>query len=134
MAVQYSVAVRNGMLDSIESVTGASPRLIIYTGSPPANCAAAASGSVLATLILPADFYSAATGGTKSLFGSWTASATGAGTAGHYRIWDSTITNCHEQGTITITGSGGDITLDNPVIAVSQVVTINSKTITAGNA
>lgn len=134
MPVQYSTAVRNAMLDAIETTTGATARLQLYTGAQPANCGTAASGTLLATLVLPADWMAAASGGTKALLGTWTGTASAAGTAGYYRIMDSTVTTCHEQGSVTITGSGGDITLDNPVLATSQVITINSKTITAGNA
>ena len=124
MTVQYSVAVRNNLLDSIETTTGASAKLVLYTGTQPANCATAASGSVLATLILPT--------GTKSLLGSWTVAASGAGTAGYYRIVDSAGTTCHEQGSVAI-ATGGDLNLDNTNIAIGQNVTITSKTITAGN-
>lgn len=134
MAVQYSVAVRNAMLDAIETATGSTAKLYFYTGAQPANCAAAATGTLLATLTLPADYYSAASAGAKALLGTWTGTASAAGTAGYYRITDNAGTTCHEQGTVTITGSGGDITLDNPVLANAQVITINSKTITAGNA
>ena len=134
MAVQYSVAVRNAMLDAIETTTGVSAKLAIYTGSAPANCAAAATGTLLATLTLPSDWMAAASAGTKALTGTWQASAGAAGTAGYYRITDNAGTTCHEQGTVTATAGGGDITLDNTSIANAQVVTITSKTITAGNA
>ena len=134
MSVQYSVAVRNAMLDAIESTTGASAVLRIYTGTAPANCAASATGTLLVDMSLPSDWMNNASGGTKTLNGTWTAAATGTGTAGYYRIWDSTATTCHEQGSVTMTAGGGDITLDNTNIATTQVVTITSKTITAGNA
>lgn len=132
MAVQYSVAVRNAMLDAIEVATGATARLILYTGAAPANCAAAATGSVIATLVLPADWMNAASTGTKTLLGAWTVAASASGTAAHYRIWDSAVTTCHEQGTVGT--SGTDIVLDNNVINSGQTVTITAKTITAGNA
>jgi hypothetical protein len=38
------------------------------------------------------------------------------------------------QGTVTISGGGGDMTLDNPNIAQNQVVTVNTFSVTAGNA
>lgn len=53
MTLQKSVAVRNAGLDSIEATIGTSPILTIRTGAPPANCAAANSGTVLATITLP---------------------------------------------------------------------------------
>lgn len=76
----------------------------------------------------------AASAGTKVLAGSWTVAAVAAGTAAHYRIMDSAGTTCHEQGSVTLTGSGGDLTLDNTNIAAAQTVTITAKTLTAGGA
>lgn len=134
MTVQYSSAVRNAMLDAIETAIGTSPKLRILTGSVPADCAATQTGTVLAELTLPSDFMAAASGGAKVLAGTWQATATATGTAGYYRITDSSGTTCHEQGTITATGGGGDIAVDNTSIATGQVITVNNKTITAGNA
>lgn len=135
MAIQLSVAVRNARLDALETVAGTAPKLRLYSGTQPANCAAAASGTLLREITLPSDWMSAASAGSKALAGSWTDSSAGtAGTAGHYRVMDSTGATCHEQGTVTITGSGGDLTLDNNVIAASQTITITSWTKTDGNA
>lgn len=134
MALQYSVAVRNAKLDAFETVTGATAILKLRTGAPPATCATADSGTVCATLTLPSDWMAAASAGTKALAGSWTdASADAAGTVAHFRIYESTGTTCHAQGTVTITGGGGDMTLDNNVLAAAQSVTITSFTLTAGN-
>lgn len=107
----------------------------LRTGAAPANCGTADSGTVLATLNLPSDWLAAAASGAKSKSGTWEdASADAAGTAAHFRIYASDGTTCHIQGTVTITGSGGDLTLDNNVLAVGQQVTITSFTITDGNA
>ena len=57
-----------------------------------------------------------------------------AGTAGYFRIKDSTNTTCHMQGTVTLTGGGGDMTMDNTNIASGQSITVNSFNLTAGNA
>lgn len=134
MAVQHSVAVRNARLDAIETTIGASPKLQFRTGAKPANCAAAATGTLLAEVICPADWMAAASAGAKTLAGSWTVAASGTGDAGHYRLLDSTGTTCHEQGTITATGGGGDMTVDNVSIAAGQTVTVTTKTLTEGNA
>jgi hypothetical protein len=134
MTVQNSVAVRNARLDSDEATIGTSPILRIRTGAQPATCATADSGTVLVTMTLPSDWMAAASGGTKALSGTWQdTSADAAGTAAHYRIYDSGGSTCHEQGSVTATGGGGDMTLDNVVIAATQVVTITSYTKTAGN-
>lgn len=135
MSVQLSVNVRNAKLDAIETQIGVSAVMKIRTGAPPANCAAADSGTVLATLSLPSDWMAAAASGSKAKSGTWQdASADAAGTAAHFRIYESTATTCHIQGTVTGTGGGGDMELDNPVIAVGQNVTINTFTLTEGNA
>lgn len=137
MTVQFSTTARNAALDAIETAVGASPILKIYdlTAGAPANCAASITGTVLATMPLPADFMAAASGGAKSLSGSWSDNAAdAAGVADFYRIFANDGTTCHEQGTVTLTGAGGDMTLDNTNIAAGQAVTITSKTITAGGA
>lgn len=134
MAVQLSVDARNARLNAIETTVGTSPKLQIRTGAQAANCAASATGSLLAEITCPSDWMNAASGGTKTLAGSWTVSASGTGTAGHYRLLDSAGTTCHEQGSITATGGGGDMTVDNTSIASGQTVTVTSKTLTDANA
>ena len=134
MPVQFSVRVRNARLDVIETTTGASPKLRIYSGAMPANCAAAPTGTLIAEITCPADWLAAASNGSKVLSGSWTVAAANAGTAGYYRIYDSAGTNCDEQGNITATGGGGSMTVDNTSIAAAQTVTVTTKTLTDGNA
>lgn len=134
MAVQNSVAVRNAMLDTWESTIGTSPKLQIRSGAQPANCAAADSGTLLCEITLPSDWSNAASSGSKTKLGTWTNTAAAAGTAAHYRIKDSGGTTCHEQGSVTATGGGGDMTVDNTNIASGQTVTVTSFTKNAGNA
>jgi hypothetical protein len=133
MAFQFSVRCRNAALDAVETTIGASPTLEIRSGAPPANCAASATGTVLATLPLPADWAAAASGGAKALLGTWQdISADAAGTAGHFRV--NAGAACDIQGTVTATGGGGDMTLDNVVLAAAQQVTVTAFTINAGGA
>jgi hypothetical protein len=135
MAFQFSTTVRNAWLDQIESTIGTSAILRIRTGAAPANCGTADSGTVLATLNLPSDWMAAASAGSKALTGTWQdASADAAGTAAHFRIYDSGGSTCHIQGSVTATGGGGDMTLDNTSIAIGQQVNITSFTLTAGGA
>jgi hypothetical protein len=133
MPFQFSVAARNAAADAIETAIGTTPTLEIRTGTVPANCAAADSGTVLATLTLPSDWLAAASSGAKTLAGTWQdASADATGTAGHFRIKQSST--CHIQGTITATGGGGDMTLDNVSIAAAQQFNVTAFTITMGGA
>lgn len=115
------------MLDAIEATIGASAILRIRTGAPPATCATADSGDVLVEYELASDWADAASNGSKALSSvPLSEEAIDAGTAGHYRIYATDGTTCHEQGTVTISGGGGDITVDNPVIANGQTVNITS--------
>ncbi len=133
MATQFSVAARNAAADAIETAIGTAPTLELRTGAQPADCATADSGTLLASMALPTDWLSAASGGAKTLLGTWQdSSANAAGTAAHFRIKQGAT--CHIQGSVTITGGGGDITLDNPVIAIGQQVTITAFTLSQGGA
>lgn len=135
MALQYSVAVRNAKLDAIETTIGTAPLLKIYTGTKPANCAAAATGTVLASITLPSDWMGAASSGVKSKSGTWSdASADNSGTAGHFRIWDAAGTVCNAQGAITVTAGGGEMTVDNVTFTAGQQFDITAFALTAGNA
>ncbi|RDE04692.1 hypothetical protein [Sphingomonas aracearum] len=133
--LQLSTAARNALLDAIEAAAGASAILKIRTGAVPASPSAADSGTALATVALPADWMAAAAGGTKTKSGTWEDTAADAtGTAGHFRIYAADGTTCHIQGTITVTGGGGDMTLDNTSLATGQDFVVNSFTLTAPNA
>jgi hypothetical protein len=137
MALQYSVAVRNAQLDAVESTIGTAAVLKIYdlTAGAPADCAAAITGTVLATITLPSDWMNAAATGSKTKLGTWSdSSADAAGVADFWRLFASDGTTCGAQGTVTATGGGGDLTLDNAVVAAAQSVTISTFTISAGNA
>ena len=135
MTIQMSTTVRNARLDAIETTVGTAPLLRIYTGSAPADCATAASGTLLAEMTLPSDWMNAASSGQKTRLGTWSdSSANNTGTAGYFRLYDSGGTNCHMQGTVTATGGGGDLQLDNTSITSGQSVSISTFTLTDGNA
>lgn len=133
MAIQYSVAVRNAQLDAFESTTGTSAKLRLYSGTAPADCATAASGTLLCEIALPSDWMNNAASGQKTLLGTWSgtgAAAAGTGTAaGYFRIVDNAGTTCHMQGNVTT-----DLVLNNTSIANGQAVSVTSFTISRGNA
>jgi hypothetical protein len=135
MSLQFSVSARNARLDAFETAVGVSAVLKIRTGAAPADCATADSGTVLATMTLPSDWLANAASGSKAKAGTWSdSSADAAGTAAHFRIYASDGTTCHLQGTVTATGGGGDLTLDNVSIAAGQSITITSFSLTDANA
>lgn len=132
MAIQLSVAARNGRLDAIEVATGTTAKLQIRTGAQPANCAAADSGTLLAELTLPSDYMNAASAGAKTKLGTWTGTAVATGTAAHFRLKDNAGTTCHVQGSVA--ASAADLNLDNVSIASGQTVDITTFTLTDANA
>ena len=84
-------------------------------------------------MTLPSDWMAAASSGSKAKSGTWQdTSADNAGTVGHFRIGNSTVISI--QGSVTNTGGGGDMTLDNNVVGAGQQVTISTFTLTDGNA
>ena len=130
MALQYSVTLRNAQLDEIATALGANFTTKLFTGSQPANCAAADSGSELVSFT--ACNFAAASSGTIALTGvPETATAGAAGAAAHFRMYNGAT--CHAQGSVTATGGGGDMTTANTSIANLQPVNITGFTITALN-
>lgn len=135
MAVQNSIRVRNARLNAFETEIGVAPTLELFSGAPPANCALASSGTLLAIGVLPSDWMSDAAAGVKAKLGTWAFTGVAAGTIGYYRISRAgSPTECDEQGTVTATGGGGDMTVDNTSIAAAQTGSVTSYTRTAGNA
>ena len=135
MAFQLSVAARNATLAAIETEIGLNPILTISTGSKPVDAATANTGTVLATRVLPSDWLGAAASGSIALSGTWQdLSADDSGTAGYFRLHNNAGTECHMQGSVSATGAGGDMQLDNTNIATGQQINITTFTITAGGA
>lgn len=134
MAIQLGVTTRNARLDAIETAVSTAPKLRIYSGSAPADCAAAATGTVLVDGTCPSDWMAAASAGSKAKSGTWSFTGAANGSPGYFRVWNNGLTVCHIQGTVTVTGGGGDLTLDSVPISSGQSVVINTFTLTDGNA
>jgi hypothetical protein len=110
---------------------GTSVKLQVFTGVQPASCAASEAGTLLVEFDLGSHYAGLASGGVKALSNLPIAATAGnTGTSGHYRIYDSTLTTCHEQGSITLTGGGGDATIDNTSITSSQTINLTGFSMT----
>lgn len=133
MARQFSTTLRSNRAQQIETTIGTAPLLQIFTGAQPANCAAADSGTKLAEIPLPSDWVTEASG-VLTKAGTWSVAAIATGSAAHYRIKNNAGSTCHEQGTVTATGGGGDMTVDNTSIANGQTVTVSTWVSTEGGA
>jgi hypothetical protein len=134
MALQFDTTLRNTMLDSIETSVsaGGAGKVQIWTGSVPANCGAASTGTKLWEYTLGTDFMSNASAGSKAFNPvPLSAAAVATGTAGYFRIVNNSGTAIM-QGTVAT--SGADLNLDNTSINSGQTVQITSWTITAPGA
>jgi hypothetical protein len=134
MTIKVSDVVKNAELDAIETAIGATAILLIRSGAAPTNITDTDTGTVLATINLPADWMAAASGGTKALAGTWSdTDADATGTAAHFRLYSTDGVTQHMQGTVTVTSDAGDLTLDNVSINATQTVNVTTFTWTAGN-
>jgi hypothetical protein len=107
---------------------GATSYLLIYTGSPPVNCAASATGTLLASLPCSVTFGAVSSGVlTANAIGNVTVGG-GGGTAGYWRLCtNSAGTTCHAQGLcfpVTILSTNASTSSGNilPFAATSGVV------------
>lgn len=131
MSVQFSVQVRNARLDTIETTIGTSPLFELRTGSAPADTSTAATGSQLTLFNLPSDWMAAASGGSKAKTNTWSGTANGgsASVVGYGRIYENASPSlCHIQWSVS-----ADMTVDGTITA-GQTVTVNTFTLTDGNA
>ena len=145
MTVRLSTGLRNKILDGGAGggVKGAFSACFIniYTGSQPASPDTGATGTLLGTASVSGGgtgmtFDSAVAGVlSKAAAETWRFTGLAAGTAGWFRLWQNgdTVTSLSTTAARldgSIGTSGADLNLTNVVIAVAQVNTIDSFTIT----
>lgn len=122
MAIDLKHTTANDLLDRYDTHFPQNAVLELRSGGPP-GAESAAAGTLLVTITLPASPWSAAASGSKSKNGSWSGVGVAAGNIGHYRLRNAGDTQ-REEGTVTATGGGGDMTVDNVSVAIDQVVTV----------
>lgn len=133
MALKMSAAVRDAMLDAVTAQVGTTAKLRIYSGTRPANVAAAISGTLLAELTCNATFAPAASGGVLTLNAITSdTSADATGTATHFRLWNSAGSVGMVDGDVGTSGS--DLNLNTVSLVSGATVAVTSFAITAGNA
>ncbi len=129
MALAYSTAIRNAMLDSITTAVGASGLLRIYSGTRPATGGAATT--LLAQLTCNATFAPSASGGVLTLNSiTQDSSADATGTASWFRLLTIGAGICVDGDCGT---SGSDLNLTTLSIVATQPVSVTSFVITEGN-
>jgi hypothetical protein len=130
MTIQYSVTHQSDNVTDIVTLASTTAYLLIYSGSVPAHCATAASGTLLASLPM-SNPIGTVTSGVLTMSAITAAAASSAGTAGYWRICTSSAgTTVIAQGTVAV--SGGDLNFASGIIwTLSENISVSSFTITA---
>jgi hypothetical protein len=126
MTIQFAQSTAHAMLDAIEADLGTSPVMYLRSGAQPSTCGAADTGTLISTIAMAADAFANAASWAKAISGALSdTSADNGGTLGHFRIkTNGGVTKI--QGSITATGSGGDMTVDNTNVAQGQQIDVTS--------
>lgn len=132
MALQSSVAARNAEADSWTTSVGNGAKVRLYSGTPPADVAAAITGTLLVEWTGGTPFAPDASGGALSPTLPTAVAASASGTATHWRVYRSDGTTAVFQGTAGT--SGTDMILDSATIVSGVPTYITAWTMTPGGA
>lgn len=124
-----SSAGANAEMDRLDA--GSGPGTVkVYTGSPPANCAASPTGTLLCTGVGSDPFWGAASSGVKTANAiADDADCAATGDAGYFRLLDSNG-NVELQGTAGNAADSPDMVFDNKSIVQHGRVVFSSMTAT----
>lgn len=131
MAYRLSTNARNkacdAIVDEIDAGAGAGT-IAIRTGAQPSNVGDADSGTLLGTLTFSDPAFGASSTGTATAASITSdTNADNSGTAGHFRIKDSSPA-IHSDGTCD--QGSGDLNFDNKTIVAGGTIAISSFTVT----
>jgi hypothetical protein len=134
MTIQYDATHRANNMGDLVSRAGATAFILLYSAAA-ANCAAAASGTLLASIPCNNPIGTVASGVlTFNVSGMSVSSGVVAGTAVQWRLCTSSGgTTCIAQGDVGTTGASIDFA-GGPTFAAGQTVQITGLTITAAGA
>jgi hypothetical protein len=130
--LRISTAARNAAADAVVDLIdgGAGDGTVkIYTGSQPTTANDTATGSLLATIDFEDPAFGAASSGVATASDPASVNASGTGTAGWFRVADSTGATVFD-GDCTATGGGGTMTLSTTSLVSGSPVDITSFTVT----
>ncbi len=130
--VQYDTTHRSNSMSDLVTALGSTGYVQLWTGSLPANCASAPTGTMVGALAM------SSTAGTVSS-GELTfnpissGSAIASGSMGYYRLCTTSgAVSAVSQGDVGVNGSGAALTFSGSVaVATGQPLSISAWTITA---
>lgn len=132
MATRISTDARNAAADAVVDLLDAGSDegyIEIRTGTQPSNVGDSASGTVLATIPLDDPAFGNASNGVATANSIAQVQASGDGTAGWFRAYDSDD-NAILDGSVSVTGGGGDMQLNTTALTTGVNVQITSWTVT----
>lgn len=124
MVFRLSTASRNTLAAALAGLAdaGAGPgKIELRTGAQPATPQVAASGTLLATIVLGDPAFGAPATGVIAAADPAPVTGVAAGDAGWFRLYDSNNVAIAD-GSVTATGGGGDITLATVTVSVGLTV------------
>ena len=129
--MQYSLTHRTNAMTQLNTDIGANAVIKIFTGTIPANCGTADTGTLLVTFAGNAGGFGTVASQVLTASAVASANAGNTGTAGYFRIYPSaaTSTNAVVQGTCGL--SAADMILTNTSINSGQTCNFTSLTVAA---
>lgn len=128
MTFRISNLAATAMVDSYTTMLNGGT-LKVYTGAQPATVDTAASGTLLGSLDYLADSAPSGTDGVADIGTPVTGTATAGGTMGYGRGFNSGGQAIFD-GSITLSGNGGDLIASNLTVAIDDVIQITSQSFT----
>lgn len=128
MAIRLHTTARNAATNAVVGLIDAGSgagTIKVYSGSQPAAATDAATGTLLATVTLGDPAFGAASAGAATGVDPASVNATSTGTAGWFRVADSTGATVLD-GNVTVTGAGGDMQLSSTSLTSGGAVDITS--------
>lgn len=130
LATTARTSAADAVVDLLDvGATNPSARLLIYSGAQPATPQTAASGTLLATVVLSSPAAGAASAGVATIADPASVTGVAAGIAGWARFTDranAAVMDCD----VTETGGGGAIELSSTTISVGVSVDMGAITYT----
>lgn len=122
MSITHASPVRTNLADTVcTSAVGSNGKLVIYSGTPPANADAALAGNVAIATITNVNFGAASGAGVTTIASSTPDPSAVGGIASFFRVQTSAGVTVF-QGTIGT--SGADATINSTLIAASAIVSL----------
>ena len=143
MTTQYSPTHRTNAMTQLNTDIGINAVIKVFTGSAPATCATADTGTLLVTFAGNATQFGTVAGGVLTASAVASATASGAGVGAYYRIYPAAATtiNAVTQGTVfqntplvtsALTAANGNVLTFAATTGVAVGMTVSGAGVLAG--